>query len=54
MFLAMAMAAMLVIVVVLLRFTVLAEGSRAADVYKMLAIVILALVAVCIYQLIRS
>jgi hypothetical protein len=45
---------MLPIVVVMLRFSVEAHGYHAGDVFRMLTIIMLALVAVCIYQYIQT
>lgn len=47
-------AVILFLVVVLLRLSVVAEGNHAGDVFKMLTIIMLALVAVCIYQYVQS
>jgi hypothetical protein len=54
MLLLMVLAVMLVLVVFLLRRSVQAHGSRAENVFMLLSIIMLALVAICVYQYIQS
>lgn len=49
----MALAVMLVLVVFMLRMSVQAHGSRAENVFMLLSIIMLALVAVCVHQYIQ-
>ncbi len=46
-------AALLVIVVVLLRYTVLSEDSQTAGMFKMLTLIVLALVSFCVYRYVK-
>ncbi len=44
---------MLALVVVMLRFSVVAGSYHAGDVFRMLTLIMLALVAICVYQYIQ-